>query len=62
MSIRLFTFLDKMSCDLANEFKHNFTREYMKKTMRCTTIRNNQEQNFILDIHKMIIIYAQKVV
>jgi len=55
-------FLNKMPHDLANKFKHNFSREYMKRTIRCTTIRNNQEENFVLNVTKTLIIYAQKVI
>jgi len=58
--MNLFAFLDKMPHDLANKFKHNFTREYMKRTISCTTIRNNQEQNFTLNVSKTLIVYAQK--
>ncbi|XP_067212840.1 juvenile hormone acid O-methyltransferase-like [Linepithema humile] len=55
-------FLDKMPHDLIKEFKHNYAREYMKRKISYTSICDNQEQKFILDIHKVVIVYARKVI
>ncbi|XP_012231895.1 juvenile hormone acid O-methyltransferase-like [Linepithema humile] len=56
------TFLDKMPHDLAKEFKDNFAREYMRREISYTSICDNQEQKFVLNIHKIMIVYARKVI
>jgi hypothetical protein len=58
----VFAFLDKMPHDLANKFKDDFVREHEKRKISCTSICNNEMQNFIFDIHKMLIIHARKVI
>jgi hypothetical protein len=55
-------FLDKMPYDLANKFKDDFVREYESRKISCTSICNNEMQNFIFDVHKMLIIHACKVI
>ncbi|XP_067214415.1 juvenile hormone acid O-methyltransferase-like [Linepithema humile] len=55
-------FLDKMPHNLAKEFKDNYAREYMKRKIKYTSICNNQEQTFVLDVYKVLIVYARKVI
>ncbi|RLU27157.1 hypothetical protein DMN91_000956 [Ooceraea biroi] len=51
--------LDKMPHDLKEEFKDTFVREYHKRNTYIHTLMNDgQEQT--LQIHKTLIIYAQK--
>lgn len=55
------TCLDKMPHDLANKFKHKFADEYTKRKISYTTVHNNQEQTFVLDVYKVLVIHARKV-
>jgi len=60
--ISIYPFLDKMPHDQIEEFKSEFTREFMKRKLACKTIQNNQEQTNFIDLYKILIVYAEKVV
>ncbi|CAL1687505.1 unnamed protein product [Lasius platythorax] len=59
--ISIYPFLDKMPHDRKEEFKNEFTREFEKRKITYKTIQNNQEQRFVLDLYKILIVNAQKV-
>jgi juvenile hormone acid methyltransferase len=58
--ISIYPFLDKMSHDQKEEFKKEFTREFEERKITYKTIQNNQEQTFVLDLYKILIVNAQK--
>ncbi|XP_070150520.1 juvenile hormone acid O-methyltransferase-like [Polyergus mexicanus] len=60
--ISIYPFLDKMPHNLKEEFKNEYVRKFAEKKITYNTIQNNQKQTFILDIYKLLIVYARKVV
>ncbi|XP_018377663.1 PREDICTED: juvenile hormone acid O-methyltransferase-like [Trachymyrmex cornetzi] len=54
------TFLDDMPNDLMNDFKNVFRHEYMRRTINYKSIHNDEEHT--LDLHKQLIVYAQKII
>ncbi|XP_070166753.1 juvenile hormone acid O-methyltransferase-like isoform X2 [Polyergus mexicanus] len=56
----IYPFVDKMPHDLQEEFKNEYTRKFVEKKVTYKTIQNNQEQILMLDLYKLLIVYAQK--
>lgn len=49
-----------MSHDRKEEFKKEFTREFEERKITYKTIQNNQEQTFVLDLYKILIVNCTK--
>ncbi|XP_025269751.1 juvenile hormone acid O-methyltransferase-like [Camponotus floridanus] len=60
--LAIYPFLDKLPHDQKEEFRNEFTREFMKRKLTCKTIQNNQEQTNFIDLYKILIVYARKIV
>ncbi|XP_029679526.1 juvenile hormone acid O-methyltransferase-like isoform X2 [Formica exsecta] len=58
--ISIYPFFDKMPHDLQEEFKNEYTRKFMEIKITYKTIQNNQEQILMLDLYKLLIVYARK--
>ncbi|XP_025269749.1 juvenile hormone acid O-methyltransferase [Camponotus floridanus] len=60
--LAIYPFLDKLPHDQKEEFRNEFIREFMKRKFACKTIQNNQEQTNFIDLYKILIVYARKIV
>ncbi|XP_029658633.1 juvenile hormone acid O-methyltransferase-like [Formica exsecta] len=58
--LSIYPFFDKMPHDLQEEFKNEYTRKFVERKITYKTIQNNQEQILMLDLHKLLIVHAQK--
>lgn len=54
------SFLDQMPQKLKTEFNEEFKNEYMRRKVIFKRRQNNEEQTVILDMYRVLIIYAQK--
>ncbi|XP_029680856.1 juvenile hormone acid O-methyltransferase-like, partial [Formica exsecta] len=57
----IYKYIYKMPHDLKEEFKNEYTRKFEEKMITYKTIQNNQTQTFMLDLYKLLIVYARKV-
>ncbi|XP_072747973.1 juvenile hormone acid O-methyltransferase-like [Anoplolepis gracilipes] len=57
----MYSFLDKMSYNQKEEFQNKFIHEFVKRQITYKTIHNNQEQTLILNLQKILIVYARKI-
>lgn len=54
------SFLDNMPQNLKTDFNEEFKNEYMQKKVIFKRRQNNEEQTVILDMYRVLIVYARK--
>lgn len=60
-SIKAFiSFSDKMPEDLAESFKNDFIREYMKRKIVYEAHHCNENCTFVLDLYTLLVVSARK--
>ncbi|XP_014484097.1 PREDICTED: juvenile hormone acid O-methyltransferase-like, partial [Dinoponera quadriceps] len=60
MIMSFMSFLDYMPQKLKTEFNEEFENEYMKRKVIFKRRQHNEEQTIILDMYRVLIVYAQK--
>lgn len=50
-----------MPHDLKEEFKNKITRKFEERKITYQPMQNNQEETFVLNLCKILIVYAQKI-
>ncbi|XP_050458199.1 juvenile hormone acid O-methyltransferase-like isoform X1 [Cataglyphis hispanica] len=58
--ISIYPFFDKMPRDVQEEFKNEYIRKFVERKCTYKTIQNNQKQTIMLDLYKLLIVYARK--